>query len=182
MPAGDDWSESFRSEHALAFACEIFGRRSFVPAWEGFLECLDDRNRRIALKLHRFGPCISRKCSDESEQGSALWRTRSDKPAPILIGENRYVLHCPHIAPTEQCRLCVWDSDLSTGAFGALFQAVTRARQITGIIDCGRLIGKVAERGSSDQKNERKLHCRSQLRWPHGRSAIGQARTCQPRN
>src|ERR1700716_2448332 len=126
--------------------------------WERLLERVDHRNRRIALRLLRMRPCISREGSYESQQGNSLGRTRSNEPASVLIDENRYVLHRLHVAPTEQRRLGIRDPDLSTRAFGAPFQAVARTRQIAGIFDSGRLVCKAAGCGRTNQKNERKLH------------------------
>src|SRR5262245_46149497 len=81
-----------------------------------------------------------------------LRRTSAHNPMPLLVGENREVLHRLHISPTGQRFPRTWDVDVPAGALSAALEALTIACQLVRVFDCGRA------RCKGDGRNTPKRH------------------------
>ena len=104
----------------------------------GFSHGSKHSHHRIAREFAAMSARIAHKRLNELQRRRLLRRTSTHNPVPILIGENREVLHRLHISPTGQRFPRAWDVDFPSGALSALLEALTITCQLVRVFDCGR--------------------------------------------
>ena len=104
----------------------------------GFSHGSKDSDHRIASEFAAVSVRIAHKRLNELQRRRLLRRTSTHKPMPILIGENREVLHRLHVSPTGQRFPRAWYVDFPSGAHSALLEALTITCQLLRVINCGR--------------------------------------------
>ena len=115
-------------------------------------------DHRIAGEVAAMRARITHERLNELQRRRVLRRTSTHDPVPLLIGENRQVLHRLHISPTGQRFPRAWDVDFPLGAFSAVLEALTIACQLMRVFDCVRAPNEGDGRNQSNRQDARVSH------------------------
>jgi hypothetical protein len=127
-------------------------------AWIGLSQRAKHHHYSIACEFAAMRARIAHKRLNELQRRRLLRWASSHNPVPLLIGEQREVLHRLHISPTGQRFPRTWDIDVPPGALSAALKPLTMACQLVRVFDCGRAPWKGEVRNQPNRQGARTFH------------------------